>query len=131
MIKRLGKNVARRLRRRFENYRLPESLSPGHICSIESGEGRFAVAKILALEPGIVHVRLYKEKFDSRPNCIDDLGLSLGTVNDTDGVGIGHLPLSARNFASWEPIIITQAGGSEEELEGYNLWKESGGGVWG
>jgi hypothetical protein len=106
-------------------------LSAGDICSIESGEGVFAIAKILALEPGIVHIRLYKEKFASRPDCIDATGLSLGTINDEDGFGIGHLPLSARNFARWEPIIIAHEGVSSEELEGYSLWKESGGGVWG
>jgi hypothetical protein len=57
--------------------------------------------------------------------------LSLGTVHDEDGFGIGHLPLSARNFAHWEPMIIGHEEVSPEELEGYNLWKESGGGVWG
>jgi len=77
-----------------------------------------------------VHIRLYKEKFASRPDCIDATGLSLGTINDEHGFGIGHLPLSARNFARWEPVIIAHEGVSSEELEGYNLWKESGGGVW-
>ena len=90
---------------RFENYRLPDGLSAGDICSIENGSGGFGIVKILALEPGAVHIRLYKEKFASRPDFIDATGLSLGTVHDEDGFGIGHLPLSARNFAQWEPMI--------------------------
>jgi hypothetical protein len=93
--RRFGKNIARRLIQKFENYRLPDGLSAGDICSIESGSGGFGIVKILALEPGTVHIRLYKEKFASRPNLIDATGVS------------------------------------PEELEGYNLWKESGGGVWG
>jgi hypothetical protein len=116
---------------RFENYRLPDGLSAGDICSIESGSGGFCIVKILTLEPGTVHIRLYKEKFASRPDLIDVTDLSLGTVHDEDGFGIGHLPLSARNFAQWEPMIIGHEEVSPEELEGYNYWKESGGGVWG
>ena len=65
-----------------------------------------------------------------RRDTIDATDLSLGTINDEHGFGIGHLPLSARNFARWEPVIIAHEGVSSEELEGYNLWKESGGGVW-
>jgi hypothetical protein len=129
--RRFGKNIARRLIQKFENYRLPDGLSAGDICSIESGSGGFGIVKILDLEPGTVHIRLYKEKFASKPDLIDATGLSLGTVHDEDGFGIGHLPLSARNFAHWEPMIIGHEEISPEELEGYNLWKESGGGVWG
>ena len=131
MGRRFGKNIARRLIQKFENYRLPDGLSEGDICSIESGSGGFGIVKILALEPGTVHIRLYKEKFATRPDCIDATGLSLGTIHGGDGFGIGHLPLSARNFAQWEPMIIGHEEVSPEELEGYNLWKESGGGVWG
>ena len=70
---------------RFEDYRLPDGLSAGDICSIESGSGGFGIVKILALEPGTVHIRLYKEKFASRPDLIGATGLFLGTVHDEDG----------------------------------------------
>ena len=56
----------RRLMQKFENYRLPDGLSVCDICLIESGKGGFAVAKILALEPGIAHIRLYWERLPTK-----------------------------------------------------------------
>jgi hypothetical protein len=83
--RRFGKNIARRLIQKFENYRLPDGLSAGDICLIESGFGGFGIVKILALEPSTVHIRLYKEKFATRPDCIDATGLSLGTIKESGG----------------------------------------------
>jgi hypothetical protein len=44
---------------------------------------------------------------------------------------MGHLPLRLATFLDSEPMFLTHAEVQPEELEGYNLWKESsGGGVW-
>jgi len=43
--------------------------------------------------------------------------------------GIGHLPMSPETFNSWEPVLLSQQSISEEELEGYKLWKQANGGV--
>jgi hypothetical protein len=107
------------------------SMIEGGIYSIDKGDGKFGVVKILKHDPGIVHVRLYKNKFASRPSSVKVEELSLGSVKDKDGFGIGHLPISERDFKSWKPVLLTKSEIREDELEGYRLWKEAGGGVFG
>ena len=78
---------------------------------------------------GICHVRLYKQKFQSRPTTIDVSSLSLGKPNDLDGFGIGHIPMREAGFFYLQPVLITKSTVTPEELDGYKIWKESGGGV--
>ena len=73
---------------------------------------------------------VYKEKFKWRPDRADTTHLSLGTIHDSDGFGVGHLPLLEGEFGLWEPVIIRREEVSVEELDGYDIWKESRGGVW-
>ena len=106
----------------------PSELFEGAYYSIIDGE-TFSVAKVLKLEPEIVHVRIYKQHFQQRPRSIDPAALTLGTIHDKDGMG--HLPLRLATFMESEPIFLTHAELKPEELDGYNLWKESAdGGVW-
>jgi len=105
-------------------------LRAGDVCSVRSGREAYAIAKVLARDPGIVHVRIYKEKFQCPPERIRTTQLSLGTIDDTDGFGVGHLPVSEGEFGLWGPVIIGREEISIEELEGHQMWKEAGGGVW-
>ena len=66
----------------------------GGVYSTDAGDGKFGVVKILKVESGIVHVRVYKNKFATRPESVKVDELSLGTINDKDGFGMGHLPIS-------------------------------------
>lgn len=102
---------------------------PGGIYSISNGDGSFGVVKVLAIDPGAVSIRIYQESFPERPDQIDPAALSLGSAESEDGMGIGHLPLSPRDFALWFPVLILKADVAENELEGYRFWKASGGGV--
>ena len=109
---------------------VPSELFEGGYYSIIDGD-TFSVAKVLKLEPEIVHVRIYKQNFLQRPRSIDPAALTLGTIHDKDGFGMGHLPLRPVTFLESEPMFLTHAEVTPEELEGYNFWKESaGGGVW-
>ena len=114
----------------LDGARYPPSLAPGDVCSVLNGDGGYSVVKVLARDPGVVHLRVYKERFGWRPARIDTESLSLGTIHDEDGFGIGHLPLSEGEFGLWEPIVTHRESVSDEELGGYEMWKESGGGVW-
>lgn len=105
-------------------------MCPGALYSVQ-GETRFRVVKVLAVEPQVVHIRMYKNKFDGRPERVELNTLSLGTIHDAEGFGIGHLPIAAAEFAAWQPVFIQKGSLSKEELEGYEEWKRSGGGVWG
>jgi len=100
----------------------------GGLYSTDDGKGQFSVVKILVLEPDAVHVRIYQQKFWSRPTSIDPTLLTLGKLGDKE-FSIGHLPLSRKTFASWEPVFISQQSVSEHELEGYKTWKEAKGGL--
>lgn len=122
------------LGRQRRNDTAPEpELQVGGLYSVNSGDGKYGVVKVLALDPSAVHLRLYKNKFNTRPEAVDSSTLSLGSMNDDDeeGFGIGHFPLSRRDFTKWQPVLLSQETVSEEELEGYNMWKEAGGGVFG
>ena len=57
---------------------------------------------MLAVDEVGVHVRLYKNKWKERPEKVDASTLSLGGVDDKDGFGMGHLPLTKRTFARHE-----------------------------
>ena len=106
-------------------------MTEGGVYSIDNGDGKFGVVKILKLEPGIVHVRVYKNKFATRPTTINLDELSLGSIKDKDGFGMGHLPISEKDFNGWKAVVLTKTEVKADELEGYNLWKEAGGGVFG
>lgn len=102
-----------------------DDLVAGGLYSIESGDSGFAVAKVLALGSGMVHTRLYREKFESRPNSVDPAALSLGSVFESADVGIGHTPLALDMFLSWQPVLLMKTGVTDEELVGYRFWKDS------
>jgi hypothetical protein len=100
----------------------------GDLCSVVSGE-RFRVAKILHADEHAVHVRLYADTFWNRPVAVKLDDLTLGTL------GIGHLPLAREEFERWDPIVIAHGTVGPAELEGYQLWTETGAsgaaGLWG
>lgn len=106
------------------------ALQVGGLYSVENGKGGYVVAKILALDPAAVHVRVYREAFPARPAQVDESALTLGTLRDPNGFGMGHLPLSRRTFGAWKPQFIKRSIVTAQELDGYEAWKKSGGGLW-
>lgn len=75
----------------------------GELYSVGYEKG-FRVVKVLAADDQLVHVRLYKNLFPSRPSAIDESKLTLGKIDDPDGFGMGHLPLSRDGFRAWQPV---------------------------
>jgi hypothetical protein len=105
------------------------SLTSGGLYSIDNGDGTFGVAKILVLDEEAAHIRTYKGRFPARPDT-EDLGqLSVGSIHDGEDFGMGHLPLTREAFLSWRPQLILVTSVTSEELEGYEVWKEAGGGL--
>ncbi|HEY2114093.1 MAG TPA: hypothetical protein VGJ51_03335 [Candidatus Angelobacter sp.] len=102
----------------------PSELFEGAYYSIMDGDD-FSIAKVLKLEPEIVHVRIYKQHFPQRPRSIDPAALTLGSIHDKDGFGMGHLPLRVATFLNSEPMFLTHVEVLPDELNGYNLWKET------
>src|SRR5258708_15230761 len=96
-----------------------------------TGNGeRYGVLKVLKVEEDIVHVRIYKNRFAEVPGQIDPSTLTLGTIHDADGFGIGHTPIKLEAFLAWHPRFLQHSLVEPDELEGYEEWKECGGGVW-
>jgi hypothetical protein len=110
---------------------MPDSYTPieGGLYIVPS-EDRYGILKVLKVEDDIVHIRLYKNKFTEVPGRIDTSTLTLGTIFDKDGFGMGHTPLSLRTFISWRPQFLQPGLVGPEELEGYEEWKRANGGVW-
>ncbi len=100
-----------------------ENIKAGSICTIEAGDGKFGAIKVLDIDGNMAHVKIYKNQFDTRPSKIDISTLSVGTIEDTDGFGIGHVPLDIDQFNKWKPIVIGYEAVEKSELEGYEIWK--------
>jgi hypothetical protein len=96
--------------------------------SIIDGD-EFGIAKVLKIDPDIVHVRIYKQHFSQRPRAIHPDQLTLGTIHDKDGFGMGRLPLPIATFPSHEPRFITPSAVTAKELEGCTLRRDAEGGV--
>jgi hypothetical protein len=94
---------------------------PGDLCAVELGEGEYRVVKILVMDDGMVHVRLYAEKLDERPFDVDPTQLEVGVIHKS--FGIGHMPVSAEDFATWRPGVVGHETVKAKELGGYEIWR--------
>lgn len=102
---------------------LTDKIVAGSICTVDDGDGKFGIVKVLVIDDEIAHLRIYKNKYDHRPAKIDLTTLSLGSMNDKDGFGIGHTPLARKGFDDWNPVVVAFQKVTEEELEGYKIWR--------
>lgn len=109
-----------------------QPLTAGGVYSTDNGDGSFGVVKVLVEDPSTVHLRLYKNRFTARPDMVEPAALSLGSMDDEEGgFGIGHIPVARRDFLNWRPVLLFEQSVTDEELEGYQMWKEAGGGIFG
>ncbi len=106
-----------------------QRLLVGGIYTIDNHDGSFGIVKLLAHEAGICHVRVFRDKFKSRPLVLNLSKLSIGRIDDPEGCGIGHVPVREEVFKGWKPTLFARKEVTVEELEGYNYWKKSGGGT--
>lgn len=113
----------------FARRKSSATFEVGGIYSIDEGGGRYGVVKLLVHAAGICHVRVYKQNYSARPATIDVASLSLGKPGDPDGFGMGHMPVREAGFLEWKPVLIATIKVTPDELEGYEIWKESGGGA--
>jgi hypothetical protein len=104
--------------------------SEGGLYSIEAEEGRYAVAKVLKLDEHGVHIRMYSNRFDTRPTDVDPEALYMTSLKHSPGEhpGIGHLPMSRASFRRMNALLTKLAHLDATELTGYNLWRDAGGG---
>ena len=106
----------------------PKDPLVGGLYSVQHDEASYQVAKILAVDQKGIHLRLYSQLFGSRPGDVQESLLSLDRF-DAPVPGLGHLPLSRRAFWRLEPVLIRQSTVAPDELDGYEEFVASDGGV--
>ena len=102
----------------------------GDLVSVSTDEGDFGVMKILAVDQGGVHVRLYVERLQARPASRRDVPtLSIAPFGPGHNfpMSLGHVPLTHPSFHAWEPVRLGVEDVEEDELEGYRIWETAGG----
>ena len=98
-------------------------LQDGDICTVENGDGKFSVVKILAMNDEKVHVRLYDHTYDQRPVNIESSMLTVSSATEeSNDFGVGHLPLSQEGFDGWKPIAVKHEEVTQDDLSGYFVW---------
>jgi len=95
-----------------------------------AGDDGFSIVKILKIENDVIHVRVYSNRYESVPGRIDPTTLFLGKLGGEDPFGIGHQPTRRNTVLSWRLQFLQHSLVEPNELEGYEYWKEIGGGVW-
>ena len=99
----------------------------GGIYSVTRPDGTYGAVKLLQKEAGMVHLRLYVNRFPDRPREIlpEDLKMQGGTTGME--MGIDHIPMPTKGFQKWGPQLLTTTEVTEQELSTYRQWKQSGG----
>jgi hypothetical protein len=107
-----------------------ERLIEGGLYSTRNENGSYSVLKVLRLDPQGVHVRMYSNQFAQHPSKLDESTLYMVGMDrkPNESLGMGHAPISRASFASWGARFIKFAPVRQEELEGYEMWKEANGG---
>jgi hypothetical protein len=130
---------------------IAQPIEPGAYYAIRYDEESYKVLKVLAVDeaeekPYGVHIRLYGRRFEQSPTMVGDpkeldvvakaqpgqsmtVGHALAALNPAE-MTMGHLPYTYEAFLRMEAQFIQSGTVAEEELEGYQVWKENSGGYW-
>jgi hypothetical protein len=119
-----------------ENYQILDTeiidaeYKVGAYFSIKSEESGYKVVKILATDLQGVHIRMYSNHFIERPESINLGDLYSNSIkDDSKTLGVYHIPIIYETFSEkWQPEFILQGEVTEDDLVGYNIWKEEKGG---
>jgi hypothetical protein len=104
-------------------------LKEGGIYSFKNDNGSYSVMKLLKVEHGGVHVRIYSNQFDAPPTKVDETTLTMvgAEHKPTETLGVADAPMKPEGFANYKATFVQQSTVTPQELEGYNAWKKGGG----
>jgi hypothetical protein len=93
-------------------------------------KGSYHVFKLLKIDDGGFHVRLYSNQYLEPPGKIDESTLYMAGIDHkpSERLGMGHCPVSRQSFLTWGARFIQQSSVSVQELEGYKVWLDAKGG---
>ena len=111
-------------------YGQSSAIKEGALYTITHENGEYGIVKILKVDDGGVHIRLYSNTWKERPIAINESELFMVGVNrkPNEELGIGHLPLLKKSFRGWDPRYLQKAKVDNSEFDGYNMWKDANGG---
>jgi hypothetical protein len=101
------------------------SIPVGGLYASQDSDGTWRVTKVLAVDDDAVHLRIYANKFREQPKDVDPAKLTLGSINDPGGFGIGHFPVAKEGFHADYPVFIKVVPVAEDELEGYRMYLDA------
>jgi hypothetical protein len=85
-------------------------------------DGSYQIVKVLVVGESAVHLRSYATRFKQLPTHVRSSELSMGSLDSSQGFGIGHFPLDRKGFNLKEQILVNRESVTEDELEGYRIW---------
>jgi len=103
----------------------------GGLYYFENERNGYSVLKVLTRDDLGIHVRVYSNNFATPPANVDPATLYIASMENRkldDGVGAGHMAVSHASFSDWRAVHFQTATVTDEELEGYRAWLQSGGG---
>jgi hypothetical protein len=100
----------------------------GGLYATKNNDGSYRVMKVLVVDDFAVHLRSYANRFEELPSDIDSSILTLGSIADDRGFGIGHFPWDKKGFWNDDPVFLKKTSVADDELEGYRLYLDAMGG---
>ena len=88
-------------------------LKVGGLYITKENDNTYSVSKILAMDDFAVHLRMYSNKFQTKPTQLSSKELN---------VLIGHSPLDKQAFLAENPELLKIETVDDSELEGYKLY---------
>ncbi|MGE3316056.1 MAG: hypothetical protein AB7O26_13155 [Planctomycetaceae bacterium] len=101
---------------------IASAIASGNLYALRSQRGDYTIVKVLVVDDIAVHLRTYANRFSECPEQVNSSDLSLGSLGDPAGFGIGHFPLSRASFEREEKKLVGRETVSYEELSGYLIW---------
>lgn len=95
---------------------------PGDVFLTPEEEGAFGVTKVIAVDEAGVHLRTFDKAYRRRPKEVDTARLPWS---------IGHVPVAMEAWNDMPREWVGREAVRKAELEGYEIWKEAGGGIFG
>jgi hypothetical protein len=99
----------------------PHEIVAGDVFTVRDG-AEFGVVKVLAVDPGRVHVCQYALRYPERPWQVKTS--TMARTKATHGQGsYAHLPLDRAEFARWQPILLRTEPVDASELDVLATWR--------
>jgi hypothetical protein len=104
-------------------------LKEGGIYGFKNANGAYSVLKILKVESGGLHIRVYSNQFDSPPTKVDESTLYMAGRNPKPNEILSEpdTALLKKSFDNYKATFVQQSAVKDDELEIYKTWKQADG----